>query len=155
MYDLEVDLSDVRRACVEGQAQRVLSSHRAVEVAAVEGVTQAKARRRYKDRTGGLTAKALGRAVEATPQGGLAEMTWDAPYASFVDEGTRPHEIRPKRRTFLRFSIGGGPPIFARVVRHPGTRAAAFTGDAETAAERALTREVEASFLDLEKILNR
>lgn len=154
MFTVEIDLSDVRRACREGQAQRVLSSHRAVEVAAVEGVAQAKARRRYKDRTGNLTAKALGRAVQATATGGLAEMTWPVPYASFVDEGTRPHEIRAKRGGALRFVLGERV-IFARSVRHPGTHAAAFTGDATEAAERALVRETEASWLDLEALLNR
>lgn len=154
MFTLEVDLSDVRRACVEGQAQRVLSAHHAVDVAAKEGVAQARSRRRYKDRTGNLTARILAGATRAGPDGAEGEMRWLMPYASFVDAGTPPHVIRPKRGGSLRFEAGGAP-VFARAVKHPGTRAAAFTGDAETAAERALTREVEASFLDLERLLSR
>lgn len=154
MFTLDIDLSGLRRAAREGQAQRVLSSHRAVEVAAVEGLAQSKARRRYKDRTGNLTRLATAQGVQATPTGGFAEIRWPVPYAAAVDEGTKPHQIRPRRRTFLRFDFGG-PPIFARKVRHPGTRPTGFAGDAALAAERVLIREVEESFVDLEHLLNR
>lgn len=153
MFTVEIDEAGLRRAAREGQAQRVLSAHRAVEIAATEGLAQSKARRRYKDRTGNLTRLATARAVEASPQGGLAEIVWPVPYAAAVDEGTKPHEIRPRRRTFLRFEFGGSP-IFARKVNHPGTRPTGFAGDAAMSAERVLIREVEESFVDLEHLLN-
>lgn len=44
-----------------------------------------------------------------------------APYASHVEAGTRPHEIRPKHRRFLRIPVQGGF-LFRRRVMHPGTR---------------------------------
>ena len=44
-----------------------------------------------------------------------------APCAVFVERGTRPHEIRPVRARALRFEVGGGV-VFARLVRHPGTK---------------------------------
>ena len=43
-----------------------------------------------------------------------------APYALAVEEGTQPHEIRPRFRRSLRFPVEGGF-VFARVVQHPGT----------------------------------
>lgn len=46
-------------------------------------------------------------------------------YAMYVHEGTRPHEIRPKRVSTLRF-IAGGEIHFAKVVHHPGTRGVFF-----------------------------
>lgn len=154
MFTIDFDLSGLRKAAREGQTFRILSSHRVVEVAAHEGLQASKVRRRYKNRTGNLTAKAYARGVQANLTGGLAEMVWPVRYARFVDEGTAPHEIRPRRGAFLRFQIGGQA-IFARAVKHPGTKAYNFSGDAKEAAHAALVREVEESFFDLEKILNR
>lgn len=42
-----------------------------------------------------------------------------------LEEGTRPHIIRPVRGNVLRFEIGGQE-IFTTEVRHPGTRANPF-----------------------------
>jgi len=50
-----------------------------------------------------------------------------AEHTSYVERGTRPHEIRPKTKKALHFFIGGGTlktlfgkEIFAKVVKHPG-----------------------------------
>jgi phage gpG-like protein len=43
-------------------------------------------------------------------------------YAGYVNDGTRPHVIRPRRAQALRFRIGGRT-VFAKEVHHPGTRA--------------------------------
>lgn len=48
-----------------------------------------------------------------------------APQALFIEKGTRPHIIRPKENKVLRFFTGGGP-VFAREVKHPGTKADPF-----------------------------
>jgi hypothetical protein len=44
------------------------------------------------------------------------------PQASYTNDGTRPHIIRPRRARALRFRVGGRV-VYARVVHHPGTRA--------------------------------
>lgn len=49
----------------------------------------------------------------------------DVFYAPYVNDGTRPHVIRPKRARALRFVVGGQV-VFARVVQHPGTKANPF-----------------------------
>jgi Bacteriophage HK97-gp10, putative tail-component len=49
----------------------------------------------------------------------------DLNYAAMVHDGTRPHVIRPRRAKALRFRVGGRV-VFARVVRHPGTRGRPF-----------------------------
>lgn len=46
-------------------------------------------------------------------------------YAPMVNDGTRPHVIRPKNAQALRFVVGGRV-VYARVVHHPGTRARPF-----------------------------
>jgi hypothetical protein len=61
----------------------------------------------------------------------------DVYYAPFVNDGTRPHIIKPRRPGgSLRFVVGGRV-VYAKVVHHPGTRARPFL-------DRAL-REVAAS----------
>lgn len=47
----------------------------------------------------------------------------------FVLNGTRPHLIRPRRKKALRFEVGGEV-VFAKLVRHPGTRPNDFLGRA-------------------------
>ncbi|MFG2873289.1 HK97 gp10 family phage protein [Streptomyces sp. NPDC048338] len=49
----------------------------------------------------------------------------DVYYAPYVNDGTRPHVIRPKTKQALRFKVGGRV-VFARVVNHPGTRPQPF-----------------------------
>ena len=94
---------------------------------------------------------------------GVIEAT--RPYASFVEEGTAPHEIRPKEgegfegplqkgqsrrkkddigthRVALRW-VDGGTTHFAKVVHHPGTPSLPFIGPAVLKAERVIVREVE------------
>ena len=61
----------------------------------------------------------------------------DVEYAAMVNDGTRPHIIRPRRAQALRFRVGGRI-VFARVVHHPGTKPNPFLDRAlrEVAAAR-------------------
>jgi hypothetical protein len=83
-------------------------------------------------------------------------------YAPFVEEDTRPHEIRPKGKAALRFEPGrklrlakggkrkAGDIIFAGVVKHPGTKgqhivrqgAEAMEQDAADIINNAIRREL-------------
>jgi hypothetical protein len=60
-----------------------------------------------------------------------------ADYALYVHEGTRAHVIRPRRAQALRFQVGGRT-VFAKLVRHPGTKARPFL---RNAAERIAAQE--------------
>ncbi|ADX31945.1 tail component [Tsukamurella phage TPA2] len=50
----------------------------------------------------------------------------DAPYARYVHDGTRAHIITPRNGQFLAFPGRSGQTVFARSVRHPGTKARPF-----------------------------
>lgn len=52
-----------------------------------------------------------------------------AAYAFFVHEGTRAHEIRPKRGKVLTGWSYGGKPVFTPLVHHPGTKARPWLRD--------------------------
>ena len=49
-----------------------------------------------------------------------------ASYAVFIEEGTRPHEIRPVRARALCFESASGGLVFSQLVHHPGTKANPF-----------------------------
>jgi hypothetical protein len=55
------------------------------------------------------------------PPGARGEVYNDAEYAEVVHEGSGPYIIRPKRKKALRFVVDGRT-VFAKQVRHPGTR---------------------------------
>lgn len=65
----------------------------------------------------------------------------DVFYAPYVNDGARPHVIRPKRGKALRFVIGGQV-VFARVVQHPGTRPNPFLNRALAEITRPLGYDV-------------
>lgn len=60
-----------------------------------------------------------------------------AKYAAAVHDGTGPHIIRARRKRALRFTVGGQV-VFARSVRHPGTRGRPWLMEA---AEKVAARE--------------
>jgi hypothetical protein len=47
----------------------------------------------------------------------------------YVINGTSPHQIRPRTRQALRFTVGGRI-VFAKLVNHPGTQANDFLNKA-------------------------
>lgn len=86
----------------------------------------------------------------------------------FVDRGTKPHEIRPKRARKLKFpsgkyvpktlprpartvsgggkTVGGDGPIFADVVKHPGSEGRNFTKEIAEDIEPDFKRVTENAF---------
>lgn len=50
----------------------------------------------------------------------------DTPYASYVEFGTKPHQIKPKKPGGVLVFNAGGQKVYARVVNHPGTKAQPF-----------------------------
>lgn len=71
--------------------------------------------------------------VEETSGGLQGVITCDHPAVHYVLNGTRPHIIRPRRAKALRFEVGGRV-VYAKVVRHPGSKANDFLGRALRAA---------------------
>lgn len=67
--------------------------------------------------------------IEEGPRGLQGVITCTHHAVRFVLDGTRPHIIVPRRAKALRFEAGGSV-VFARRVRHPGTKANNFLGRA-------------------------
>jgi len=64
----------------------------------------------------------LARSIVIEIEDGEAKLQALAPYAKFVVEGTRPHEIHPAGSNVLVFKAKSGDLVFTRLVRHPGTK---------------------------------
>lgn len=66
----------------------------------------------------------------------------DTPYAGYVEFGTKPHDIKPKKPGGVLVFSAGGQKVFARVVHHPGTKAQPFVQESFEAWRKAIGPEV-------------
>jgi hypothetical protein len=83
--------------------------------------TQRYARDLVGKKTGGLS-RSISVRLGSNSQGLTVRIGSDKPHALLHHEGTIPHIILPKNASVLAFRVGGNM-VFARKVRHPGTRA--------------------------------
>ena len=140
---------------------------RNMRVAVKEGavIVQKEARQthRFRTRTG-----AVDRSVEVIGggiQGGASAVVFlnrsVTPVGEFIHGGTRPHVIRPRRRTMLRWASSGftGPVmpgrgasgwgksgfVFGREVHHPGTKADPFLYQAAERKRRAVEQHIQSA----------
>lgn len=67
----------------------------------------------------------------------------EAPYAPFIEYGSKPHIIRARRARALRFEVHGET-VYVKYVRHPGTRA-----------QRILNRAIEESLREMDETVLR
>lgn len=79
---------------------------------------------------------------------GEARVGPTAPYAVFVEYGTRPHVIRPINAGCLAF-FAGGRMVFAAYVNHPGTRPQPFVRYAAEEAQRRAPEVWEQAFKEV------
>lgn len=130
-----VDVSSVKSALDQFLVDVQHAQNDAIVVAlnAAEAAGQVAVRAQTKRRTGAL-ADGFQKQQTNNFSGRLINK---AKHAGFINDGTVPHEIRPKRKRFLAFSVGGAK-LFRRVVNHPGTEPRPFVPQAELAGERVL-----------------
>jgi hypothetical protein len=72
--------------------------------------------------------------------GNRVEVHASAPYSIFLERGTRPHIIVPRRPGGVLVFKVGGKTIFTRLVHHPGTRPYNILRDGVARAGRKLNR---------------
>ncbi|NUP08449.1 MAG: hypothetical protein HOW73_20560 [Polyangiaceae bacterium] len=112
-------------------------------------------------KTSELQKSIEGRVISVSATAIEGELVATAPHAQYVSEGTKPHEIRPKRTgmvssrlnakksakqaKFLAFEVGGRL-VFAKKVNHPGTKPNGFFEvDGRRALEGTFYRETDAA----------
>jgi hypothetical protein len=69
-------------------------------------------------------------------------VSMDSKIAVIMEEGSKPHDIVPKKKKWLYFEGSNGP-VFTKHVNHPGTRATKFFEKANTAAAESVGPELQ------------
>ena len=129
MYAVSMDHTSFSSAMEKAQERlrgEILKAlERTVELAA----SYAKAGLQYNHRTYGLRKSITwGTQLGTSQASGILRAS--APYAHFVEFGTKPHTIEARRKKTLRF-VQNGAVRFARIVRHPGTAPRPFMAQAQ------------------------
>lgn len=181
MLSFELDRRGFDEAIQRTKNSVQLHLQLAVRSAAEAGRDAAKQSPNFKDRTGRLRSEIVARLLTRTTRSVEWEILSGAPYSRYVEEGTAPHDIRPKaayglkgplrqgqtrratgkgphehivgRGRALRFQVGGRT-VFASVVHHPGTAPHVFMGLGYYAAERRIFREFELMLSRIQQIWN-
>lgn len=110
-FELRIDPTRVERVLL-GLGRRVLL-RRAERIAALARVYAA-------------SHGSISQGIQVVPDGLKAyKVISTNPHTLLVHNGSRPHVILPRRRTYLRFEVGGRV-VFARRVNHPGYRGDPF-----------------------------
>lgn len=140
MFDVELEVRVEWPAVVTKLGEACRSS---VQIAVREGAQEARRVHTYTDRTGDLTKSIAGIVTSYDRFGAIGQLFAKAKYASFVENGTAPHRIEPRRAKMLAWDDDGWAGThFARGVNHPGTKEHPFMGPALQKAERVLEREL-------------
>lgn len=98
----------------------------------------------YQNKTGALTASMKWKTWEPSKFAWRGSLTTSAPYAVYVDSGTRPHKINAKPGGMLKFywpKVGAW--VAFKSVNHPGFKGAGFTAEAIQRFGQGVTIEVE------------
>jgi hypothetical protein len=98
----------------------------------------------YQNKTGRLTSSMKWRTWEPCAFAWHGELKTTAPYAAYVDSGTKPHKITAKGGGLLRFfwpKVGAW--VAFKSVNHPGFKGAGFTAAAIQKFGQSVSLEVE------------
>lgn len=127
--DVEQTVKDLDRT----KTDLVAATRQVLGQLAAFAASQARATTTFKDRTGNLRGS-IRRGQKSTWAVFVKAGGRPAPYGKFIEEGSKPHEIRARRARFLRFEQHGQV-VFRKRVFHPGTKPARFMQSARDAAE--------------------
>lgn len=140
---MRVDAAAMLRSLRQVEANTLATVRQGLGQAAEHAKQLAKASGSFKDKTGRLRASIV-RGQRSPWVHFVKAGSRRAPYALFVEEDTKAHVIRARKKTFLRFVGAGGTVRFARSVNHPGTTGKHFMRDARDQVEGPLYRFIEA-----------
>lgn len=79
---------------------------------------EARSNASWTDRTGN-TRRAIHGGADKSRKGVVAYLAHGSEVGLYMEVGTRPYEIRPRRKKALRFVVDGNE-VFAKRVNHPG-----------------------------------
>ena len=140
MFTLDIDLSEYNRASTRYLSTLSAGAQRATRDAAASSQARIASGAYWTNRTG-KTGRSF--RIDADPEALGATLVSNSKVARFLESGTRPHVITPRRKDALRFVPAGGGAVFARSVNHPGTKPRNYLAAEASASDAPLTAAVE------------
>lgn len=137
-FEIRFDASGFRTWLRRASDMMQANARQALGQGVALALAHAKATQKFKDRTGALR-RSITRGQKSTWSHFIKA---SAPYAHYVEYGTKPHPIEVRRRQALRF-VQSGAVRFARRVNHPGTKPTHFMDEAATEGARYLDWRME------------
>lgn len=134
--NIRVDSSALQKWLKSAAVKLAAQTETALQRTAWEAAKFARVSGLYKDRT-----YKLFKSIRPTVQPTKSAVKATAPYAFYVENGTRPHAIVARRRKALRF-VQNGEVFFRRSVWHPGTWPRPFMAEAQKKATPLFSRLV-------------
>lgn len=136
--DSDAALKDLARV----QADMLAAARQVLGQLAALAAAHARSTTTFKDQTGALR-KSIVRGEKGTWALFVKAGGRDAPYAQWIEAGSKEHEIKARRARFLRFEQNGQV-VFRKRVFHPGTKAARFMQSARDTSEGVANQYLEA-----------
>lgn len=178
MFTCEVDSAALIQAWVGVRANVRAGVRRGVSQGVTEGAREAQALHSFRNRTSNLERSIVGKLTGTRTSVGAArgnnnrvrsmaelpaevdgaqfgEIRAGMEYASYVEEGTRPHVIYPRRASVLSWIGYDGTRVFARYVNHPGSRPYPFMHHASEKCFGVMVREIHRGIWAAQEILDR
>lgn len=134
---IEIDAREFVRAINDLQAGLRNGAHQALVAAVTAAHDSARTTDLFKDGPDARLRKSIIKGVPDAFSGFIKAGGSEAKYARFVENGTPPHDIAPKKAKALRFTVSGQT-FFRKVVHHPGTAERPFMARAAAVGEQAL-----------------
>ena len=178
MFTFDIESAGLVKAWVGVRAAVRGGMRKGVSMGVAEGAQEARTAHRFQNRTGNLEKSIVGVVTASRTSVGAAngsnrigrlkvdnldgaidgahfgEMRATMEYASFVENGTKPHVILPKRGKWLAWENPQGDWHFARKVNHPGTKPYGYMAQAYLKCERVMIREVHSGIAVAQSILD-
>lgn len=129
MIDLHIDVTGFVAWLRQAESEMQANAKQALGQSVALALRNARATQAFKDHTGTLR-----RSIVRGERGAFSQfIAAKAKYAAYVEHGTPPHRIEPRKAKVLRFVTAGGI-RFSRGVNHPGTKPTNFLERAAHAA---------------------
>ena len=146
MYKItqEADLKNIIKTLKDAEVKTTAGFRTALKQTAEDIAKDAKNNVRRSSYKTGALHRSINTVYEK--QGTQAIIQATANHASFVENGTRAHTIKPKNAKVLAFN-SGNKMVFTKNVKHPGTKAKPFM-------EPAFNRNIPVYIKRLEDVIN-
>jgi HK97 gp10 family phage protein len=134
---ISIDLRDFEKAFDDLKAGLQNGAHQALVSAVKAAHDSARTTDLFKDGPDAKLRNSIVMAITGSLSGSVSAGGRAASYARFVENGTPPHDIKPKKAGALRFVLNGEV-VFRRIVHHPGTAERPFMARAAAVGEQTL-----------------